>query len=303
MNGADNSSSLRTFRALVALQWLALPAVAAMYAYAWNQMPARIATHFGLNNQPNGWMSREASLRFSLVMVTVFAATGSLILSRIRKPDAAAWGLLVFFYLMQGVFLYANNSIIEFNVAGHPVDIGPALIIGMAAAILVVILVLLTHRGSELPQQAVLADETHASPAFALVLGLPAIAFMLLASVLSIPSMRVALGLAAVLMFFAAALAWSGFHYLFSPAGVDIRTLGFRLRSISAADIRSYAVDRWNALGGYGIRGVGNRRAYVWGNRGVRIKTGEGEVFLGHSEPEKIVHDLDLVTRGSTSRY
>jgi hypothetical protein len=35
----------------------------------------------------------------------------------------------------------------------------------------------------------------------------------------------------------------------------------------------------------------------VWGNSGVRIKTTQGEVFLGHSEPEKIMRDLDLVTR------
>ena len=56
-------------------------------------------------------------------------------------------------------------------------------------------------------------------------------------------------------------------------------------------------MDRWKVIGGYGIRGLGNRRAYVWGTHGVRIKTTQGEVFLGHSEPEKIIRDLDLVTR------
>ncbi len=55
-------------------------------------------------------------------------------------------------------------------------------------------------------------------------------------------------------------------------------------------------------MGGYGIRGIGDRRAYVWGNRGVRIKTSEGEVFLGHSEPEKIVRDLDLITHNHEAR-
>lgn len=67
---------------------------------------------------------------------------------------------------------------------------------------------------------------------------------------------------------------------------------------------RSYfkmLVDGWSAVGGYGIRGLCNRRAYVWGNRGVRIQTREGEVFLGHAEPEKIVRDLDLLTRGTKS--
>ena len=72
-------------------------------------------------------------------------------------------------------------------------------------------------------------------------------------------------------------------------------TLGFRLRSIPSEKIREYAVQDWNPLYGYGIRGLGERRAYVWGNRGVRIKTSDGEVFLGHSNPDRIVHDLDVI--------
>jgi len=92
-----------------------------------------------------------------------------------------------------------------------------------------------------------------------------------------------------------AGLTWSGFQYRFSPAGVEISTLGFRLRSIPVGQIRSYEPGRWNLLRGYGIRGVGNCRAYVWGNRGVRIHTAEGEIFLGHSEPERILRDLDTI--------
>jgi hypothetical protein len=76
---------------------------------------------------------------------------------------------------------------------------------------------------------------------------------------------------------------------------VEIRTLGFRLRSIPRADIKGYSVESWNPLRGYGIRGIGNRRAYVWCNQGVRIQTTNGEVFLGHSEPERIVRDLDTM--------
>ena len=34
---------------------------------------------------------------------------------------------------------------------------------------------------------------------------------------------------------------------------------------------------------GYGIRGIGERRAYVWCNSGVRIMLSDGEVFLGHT--------------------
>jgi hypothetical protein len=135
-----------------------------------------------------------------------------------------------------------------------------------------------------------------------MVLGLPTIAFVLLIAQVPLPGLKLALGLGVVLMVLGAVTAAAGFRYVFTPAGVEVRTLDFRLRSIAAHDITSYAVDRWNALGGYGIRGIGEKRAYVWGNRGVRIKTSEGEVFLGHNDPEKIVRDLDLVKQNPAMR-
>jgi hypothetical protein len=63
----------------------------------------------------------------------------------------------------------------------------------------------------------------------------------------------------------------------------------------------SYSIEPWTLRRGYGIRGIGSTRAYVWGNKGVHIKTTNGEVFLGHSDPERIVRDLDLMT-GLVSR-
>jgi hypothetical protein len=141
------------------------------------------------------------------------------------------------------------------------------------------------------------AEEQHGSVMCAMVMIIPACGMLLYTGSVPFAGIRLMLIVSAIILFAAAAMAWSGFHYSFSPAGIEIRTLGFRVRSVSAADIRSYAVDRWNVIGGYGIRGLGNRRAYVWGNRGVRIKTTQGEVFLGHSEPEKIIRNLDLVTR------
>ena len=52
----------------------------------------------------------------------------------------------------------------------------------------------------------------------------------------------------------------------------------------------------WLALPAVAIRfWFMSNRAYVWGNKGVRVKTTEGDVFLGHSQPERIVHDLDAM--------
>jgi hypothetical protein len=91
------------------------------------------------------------------------------------------------------------------------------------------------------------------------------------------------------------AMVWSGFQYRFSRDGVEIRMLGFRLRSIPKQSIVSYAIEPWAFVRGYGIRGIGKTRAYVWCNQVVHIKTSSGDIFLGHNDPERIVRDLDLV--------
>jgi len=298
----EQSGSRRYLTAFTALMWLAVPVMAGLYAVSWAELPARLATHFDLNNHPNGWMSREASLTFSLVMGIFIAGVATLILSRVKKADPAAWALLAFFYVIIGTLLWAEDQVIAFNVHREPVNVVPVLFLGMTAAIVVVVIALGTRRGVQLPPSQVVAVEGHGSAMLALLLGAGALAMIAVASAISVAGARVALGFGVVLMLAGAAAAWEGFRYVFSPSGLEIRTLGFRLRSIPSADIKSYAIDRWNMLGGYGIRGVGDKRAYVWGNRGVRIKTFEGEVFLGHDQPEKIVSDLDRITRNHEAR-
>lgn len=297
MNEAtSNSPSRNLFVALVRLQWLVLPILAAMYAREWTQLPPRLATHFDFNNQPNGWMSRRGSLIFSLVFATIVVASSRWILMRIRKPGMAAWALMGFFYVILWTLVWATNSVVNYNTEHSPVNVAPVLIVGMGSAIVVIVLTLATRRGPELPITAAFASERHSSPLFAAVLGLPALG--ILAVTLKIPTvgLRVGMSLAVLLMLGATAMAWDGFHYLFSSSGVEIRTLGFRLRSIPTSQIQNYSIDQWKVAGGYGIRGVGEKRAYVWANTGVRIKLSDGEVFLGHKEPERIIHDLDVMT-------
>jgi len=298
----ESSSSRRYLRVFTALIWLALPVMAVMYAMSWQELPARLATHFDLANHPNGWMSRGASLAFLLVMGGFMAGLATVILSRVKKPDPAAWALLILFYVILGTLLWAGEAIIAYNVHGQPVNVMPVLGSGMGAALLVVITALATRRGVQLPASNVLAAERHDSKMLGLVLGAAAVAMIAVIAAIHVIGVRIALGSAVVLMVASATLAWDGFRYLFSSSGVEVRALGFRLRSIPAADIKSYAIDHWNVLGGYGIRGVGDKRAYVWGNRGVLIKTLEGEVFLGHDSPEQIIRDLDLITRNHEAR-
>jgi hypothetical protein len=164
------------------------------------------------------------------------------------------------------------------------------------AIIAVAAIFLGAKRGDSLPVATVIAQEEHGSRAWSLLF--LALLLVQLSAVILIPVPSVRLGSTLLALLFAviAVHVWTGFDYLFTTAGVEIRTLGFRLRSIPRTDIKQYAVESWNPFRGYGIRGVGNRRAFVWCNSGVRIQTTEGEVFLGHNDPERIVRDLNSIT-------
>jgi|ERR1700675_2112755 len=149
---------------------------------------------------------------------------------------------------------------------------------------------------SDASQGDVLAEETHSGRAWSLIILLALIGPMI--GVAQVPSTagRWALALAGVIAIGAFAMAWSGFQYRFLRHGVEIRTLGFRLRSIPKQSIVSYSIEPWAFIRGYGIHGIGSSQAYVWCNRVVHIKTLNGEIFLGHSDPQRIVRDLDMVT-------
>jgi hypothetical protein len=145
-------------------------------------------------------------------------------------------------------------------------------------------------------QSDVLAEETHSGRAWSVIILLALIGPMIGVALAPTTPGRWAVVLVAVIAAGTFAMSWSGFQYRFLRHGVEIRMLGFRLRSIPKQSIVSYSIEPWAFVRGYGIRGMGNTRAYVWGNKVVHIKTSNGEVFLGHSDPERIVQDLDMVT-------
>ena len=128
-----------------------------------------------------------------------------------------------------------------------------------------------------------------------MLFALPLIIELLVVTRLPNSPTRIAMIASVLVLGTLAVFMWDGFHYIFTDSGIEIRMMGFRLRSIPKQSIRDYQVDSWSALGGYGIRGIGGRKAYVFGKRGVRITTSDGEVFLGHSQPQQLIRDLDAM--------
>jgi Protein of unknown function (DUF1648) len=294
----------KSYRTMTALLWLALPLTAFQFWRVWNELPARMASHFGAAGQPNGWMSRETLAIFFLVLLTFLLATFTWGLTRVRKPDALAWSLLAMFFVVAGVLLSVNSAVLKYNLYGRPLNILPELVVVFIAAFVVTGVALGAKRGPVLPHQTAAADveEVQASPLWALLFAALTAVELAVISVIPLPGLRLAMALPALLLIGATALAWSGFHYRFTAHGVEISTLGFRLRSIPLQNIKAYAIAPWNPLGGYGVRGIGERRAYVWGNTGVRIMLSDGEVFLGHRDPERIMNDLNVIRQTQKAR-
>jgi hypothetical protein len=300
----DHLMDSKPYGTMTALLWLALPLTAFQSWMVWNQLPARMASPFGAAGQPNGWMSRETLAIFFLVLLTFLLATFTWVLTRVRKPDALAWSLLAMFYVVVGVLLSVNSAVLKFNLYGHPLNILPELVIVFIAAFVVIGVALGAKRGPVLPCQTAAADveEVHASPLWTLLFAVLTAIELAVIAVIPLPGLRLVMALPALLLVGVTALAWSGFHYRFTSHGIEISTLGFRLRSIPVQSIKAYAVAPWNPLYGYGVRGSGERRAYVWGNTGVRIMLSDGEVFLGHRNPARIMNDLNVIRQTQKAR-
>ena len=286
----------KLFSILTATMWLALPLTALRYWQVWDELPVRMATHFGANGQPNGWMSREFSLYFALGITAFLLVIFTVITHMVQRQkgvDTSAFALLGFLYVILGFIFYVNNGILAHNLTGQPVTVAPVLL-GVPIAIVVFTAIYLSaQRGAALPGGQTLAEEVHGSKLFATLFA--ALALLEFAVFAAVPrtGVRVALGAICVLFLLIAAHAWDGFHYRITPSGIEISTLGFRLRSIPQEQIANYRAEKWMALPGYGIRGLGNTCAYVWGNNVVHLSTNTGEVFLGHNDPARLVRDLD----------
>ena len=293
------------YRTLTMLLWLAPAAIGFRYWQLWDRLPVRMASHFDAAGQVNGWMARDAALYFDLGFLAFLAAVFSVALYMVRSKYGASklsWALLAFAHGEVWSCTQLLNSTLDYNLDGSAISVLPMLLVSIVGAVVVAGFALGEKRGQQLSTAEVLAEEVHSGRRWGIIFLLPVAGLAALAVSIPNGTARLALGLTAAITAAAYAMAWDGFHYYFSRHGVEIRTLGFRLKSIPLLQIKNYEIQNWNALRGYGIRGAGNRKAYVWGKTGVRVEMYDGEVFLGHSDPQRIVHDLNVIKRYQQSQ-
>src|SRR4051812_16358117 len=204
----------RTFQFAIALLWLALPVVGLQYWRVWDELPARMATHFNATGQPNGWMSREVSLEFGLGITAFLLVVFTIILAMVslQSVDRFAWAFLGFCAVVVAFVAVGNQKVIAYNLEHTPMQIEPLLIVIPAAIVILSVFYLGAKRGTPLAASEVLAEETHSGRAWTAVF-LPAILGPLMAArLIPIPGLRIAMLLVALVLFAALAMAWTGFR-------------------------------------------------------------------------------------------
>jgi Protein of unknown function (DUF1648) len=121
----------KLFQAFVALAWLALPLTALKYWSAWDRLPMRMAVHFDVNWQPNGWTSREGARLLALgttaFLLTIFTIA-SFAAVRMSASSLSRWSMLVVFYFVLGLVYYVNSWIVDRNLSTTQFSPGTELI-------------------------------------------------------------------------------------------------------------------------------------------------------------------------------
>jgi hypothetical protein len=110
------------FQLALLLLWAAVPLTIRLFKSVWDQLPMRMATHFNLNGQPNGWMSRDTAFWFA-VGITVFLlmvfTVITTLMQRLPSPGFIRWVMLGFAYAMVG-FIYAVNTwVVKYNLTNQ----------------------------------------------------------------------------------------------------------------------------------------------------------------------------------------
>lgn len=312
------------------LAWLPMAGVAALALHAiavWDQLPAVMMSHFDAQGNANGYMPREPFFAVSFAILVFTVTLMAVMTDRIgRRKAAAGWGLLALTWVTNAFLIATFWAAITANLEHAPLRIVPVWIL-LVVLIPVTLAISIDGRWwlsggrREAARQMVhpaqakigiergtisaqlITEQRHGSRGFALLFvltaaGMAALVFALPshgrpAFVLPLVGGIVALILASALW------AWRGFVYRFTTQGIEVRALGFRLRSIPVSQITEFRAQRVNPLtdfGGWGIKGFGSDTAYIWGgHKALHIRTNRGDVYLGHNDPDRLVRDLEAI--------
>jgi hypothetical protein len=286
--------------------WLALVAMIYDIWSKYDRLPAVIASHFNASGVANGFAPKQQFFTVIVPIAFGLVALLTFLTSRFESNSGLAWLLLVAEYWAAGIFMMMTHGILG-------VDLGEAktldfpfgfwsLICGIAVVVGEVMRISGVRQRADADHGRLIAEEVHGSQKLSGIFA--AFSLVLIALPTALGAVGPARGIPAVVgvvILGCAIWAWTGFKYRITTAGLEIRMLGMPIRFIPAMDIQFIEAKSCNPLtdfGGWGIRGLGKMRAYIWGgNRCVHIRTHAGdEIYLGVGNPERMVRELEHMT-------
>ncbi len=98
--------------------WALAGALAVELLAAWDRLPDRVAVHFGMALQPNGWSSRSGLAAIVLIAMLGQAALATFVL--LRVGSAAGWIAPATLVLVSVVLVSAFWQTINYNAQGTP---------------------------------------------------------------------------------------------------------------------------------------------------------------------------------------
>lgn len=139
-------TSRRFWHLGIAFLWAAIPAIYYQYQNVWDRLPARMATHFDINNHPNGWSAKESSMWFIVGVAACVVLVATILLARIRKPNAVSWAIWAMFVLVLGILYRASATVIEYNLTGNSLSMDWAMKLFVVAVIAIILLYVVPRR-------------------------------------------------------------------------------------------------------------------------------------------------------------
>lgn len=295
----------RNWRIAMAVPWLAFVGMAIDIWLAYDRLPAVIASHFNAAGLPNGYAPKDqvfvTILGISFLLLCMF----TFILSRFPQISGLGWLVMVAEFWGIGLLAGITHGTLrvglgEAKVLAFPIGVWTliaflALVVGEAGRIGKM------RSRSSATSGTLIAQEVHGSSRLATMFG--GISAAMLSSLILLKPAGVASGILMIVGFLLLACAlwaFTGFVYRITSAGLEIRMLGFPIRFVPAMDIASVEAKDCNPLtdfGGWGIRGIGQMRAYIWGgNRCVYVRTHAGDkIYLGIGDADRMVRELEAM--------
>jgi len=276
---------------------LAMAAVLAAFAAVavlWGRLPTTLAVQFGFDARPISWLSKT-----KFVLLAAGFLTAELVVAQLlsRRTQTRVTPVLLAAILFE---LAVFGGVIAYNVAPGKtwsmlgLTVLSALVLLIVAA--TVSFLIARGRGRSLARHPpkrdvkVLGTFVHRSAAVFWVV-IPVL--LIQGWIWRTPGVvsKMAVLIVSVTMLWVGALALVGFRYIVREDGLLVKGLIRDVAFVSCEEMRGVSVSPADPMefGGWGIRGTGRRRAFIWrGGEGVRLDIEAGLVFLGTDEPEAL---------------